>query len=76
VFYSYKGPRDSLLERVQQKSMETRWYQDRELQRVGVIIYDVLDNDWQAVTLEDYGLGTRPTRCERLYPQKKRQSMC
>ena len=56
-FTPTRGPRGSLLERIQQKSMETRWYRDNETQRVGVIIYDVLDNDWQAVTLEDYGLG-------------------
>ena len=56
-FTPIKGPEGSLLSRIQQQCVETRWYHDNETDRVGVIIYDSRDNDWQAVTLEDCGEG-------------------
>jgi hypothetical protein len=56
-FTPAKGPRGSLLSRIQRQCVETRWYQDSETGRIGVIIYDSRDNDWQSVTLENYGRG-------------------
>jgi hypothetical protein len=49
------GPIGSLWERVQRRIVETRWYEDKDRQRIGVVIYDVDDKDWQAVMLENYG---------------------
>jgi hypothetical protein len=57
-FIPIKGPEGSLLSRIQQQCVETRWYHDSETDRVGVVIYDSRDDDWQCVTLEDYGNGS------------------
>jgi hypothetical protein len=56
-FTPTRGPKGSLMERVQSKAVETRWYQDDQTRRIGVIIFDSLDNDWQAITLEDSSAG-------------------
>lgn len=56
-FTPAKGPRGSLLSRIQRQCVETRWYQDSETGRIGVIIYDSRDDDWQSISLENYGLG-------------------
>jgi hypothetical protein len=49
------GPTGSLWERLQRRIVETKWYEDKEKQRIAVVIFDVRDADWQTVTLQDYG---------------------
>ena len=63
-FTPVRGPEGSLLSPIQVQCVETRWYHDSETDRVGVVIYDSRDDDWQCVTLEDYGNGEGHTTHE------------
>jgi hypothetical protein len=56
-FTPLRGPKGSLWDRIQSQTLETRWYQYADKNRVGVVIYDGTDNDWSCVTLEDKGEG-------------------
>jgi hypothetical protein len=56
-FTAIQGPVGSLWDRIQRRILETQWYEDVARKRVGVIIYDVVDGDWQAIVLRDFGLG-------------------
>jgi hypothetical protein len=46
------APPGSFAEAVRQRTKETQWFQDSEIGRLGVIIYDEGDQDWQAIILE------------------------
>jgi hypothetical protein len=48
------GPPGSLWDQIQRRIVEIAWYEDTDQNRVGVIIFDGVDNDWQAITLQNY----------------------
>jgi hypothetical protein len=56
-FTPLHGPKGSLWDRIQSQTLETRWYQYPDKNRIGVVIYDGIDGNWSCVTLEDFGLG-------------------
>jgi hypothetical protein len=61
LFTPAKGPEGSISDRVQQRSLETKWYQDTSKKRIGLVIFDLEDGNWTCVTLEDCGDGEYST---------------
>jgi hypothetical protein len=65
------------MEQVQRQTVETRWFECPEKRRVGTIVYDACDNDWQAVCLREYFPGVYTTHEVRVsIPTEKEATKC
>jgi hypothetical protein len=42
----------SFAEALRLQTIETQWYEDRQNHRIGVLVYDRYDQDWQAIILK------------------------
>lgn len=50
-------PPGSFARALQLQTRETQWFEDKERARIGVIVLDTADQDWQAITLEQTPSG-------------------
>ena|ERR1700738_4045377 len=45
-------PSGSIAELLAFQTVETQWYEDPERHKIGVVVYDRYDKDWQAIVLK------------------------
>jgi hypothetical protein len=64
-------PPDSIAERLDLQLRETQWYEDRGRHKIGVVVYDRYDQDWQAIVLKKRKGAYRAYQLQHSLPTEK-----